>query len=423
MGKRGWTAFVCACMLAGIIGCGKKDTEPVYSASQAAQDYEEPEQKVFLPKEALSAGINNFAFQMYDELGQQENVFFSPYSLCSALSLLDVGADSETKEELEELLGITDLDAWNREMKDYLEKQWTDDTFVITANAIWMDGEKEFAPNIEADFLKPAGYYYYCELFEADFRKNSADAIKQINGWTEKNTRGMIPEIVNTIPNNTVMTLLNAVYFEGKWETPFQKENSFEEIFHGTQEDSPVEMMHQYRENYAYVESGEIKGISLPYMGESVVMKVFLPTDEGGDIIALFSALSHDEREALLNSLDDAEAKKISRLSMPKFSMDRSMEGLVEILQDMGMQAAFREDADFDKIGLGLYVSQIVHKAKIEVDEEGSRAAAATAVMMNDSAAFIEEETIEFVLDKPFVFVLQDTETGIILFMGRVNNL
>lgn len=425
MGKRGRMAFIliCTCVLTGVTGCGKSEPEPVYPVIQAEQDYEEPKQVEVIPKEAMRNGINSFAYHMYDKLGEQENVFFSPYSLCSALSLLDVGADSETKEELEELLGIADLDAWNGEMKGYLEKEWSDDTFVITANAIWMDENKEFAPNMQADFLQPAGYYYKCEVFKADFRENPQDAIREINNWTDKNTRGMIPQIVGTVPANTVMALLNAVYFEGKWEIPFKKESTFEDTFHGTDGDSRVEMMNQYREDYAYVECGGIKGIALPYLGGNVVMKVFLPAEDGQDITALFSALDIEEREKLLNSLDDVEKKEISRLALPKFSMEKSIDGIEEILQDMGVAAAFREDAGFDKIGTGLYVSRILHKAKIEVDEEGTKAAAATAALMNDSAALMEKEITEFIVDKPFVYVLQDAETGIILFMGRVNNL
>ena len=171
------------------------------------------------------------------------------------------------------------------------------------------------------------------------------------------------------------------------------------------------------------MESGGIKGIALPYVGGNMVMKVFLPAEDGGDINALFSALDVDEREQLLDSLDGAETKEISRLAMPKFSMEKSIDNVEGILQDMGVTEAFLMDADFDKIGEDLYVSRILHKAKIEVDEEGTKAAAATAVMVNDTAAFIEEEIIDFIMDKPFVYVLQDTETGIILFMGRVNNL
>lgn len=422
MEKRGCIIFICACILALGAGCGKSEPKPVYPVLQAEQDFEEPKQEEVLPKEAMRAGVNTFAYHMYDKLGVQENVFFSPYSLCSALSLLDVGAGSETKKELEDLLGITDLDAWNREMKGYLEKEWSDDTFVITANAIWMDENKEFARDVEADFLQPAGYYYKCELYKADFRENPQDAINEINSWTDKNTRGMIPQIVGEVPIDTVMVLLNAVCFEGKWETSFKKEDTFEEIFHGTEGDSRIEMMNQYREDYAYVESGGIKGIALPYMGGNMVMKVFLPAEDGGDINVLFSALDIDEREQLLDSLDGAETKEISRLAMPKFSMEKSIDNVEGILQDMGVTEAFLMDADFDKIG-EVYVSQILHKAKIEVDEEGTKAAAATAVMVNDSAAFMEEEIIDFIMDKPFVYVLQDTETGIILFMGRVNNL
>lgn len=435
MKKRVLAALLGICMLVGVTGCGEKETKPIYSASQAEQDYQEPEQETptgsesggaseEISVEMLREGINSFAYDMYEELGGQEDIFFSPYSLCTALSLLDTGAGSETKEELEKLLGITDLDTWNREMRAYLEKQWSDDTFVITANSIWLDRGKTFAENVETDFLQPAGYYYKSELYEVDFRGNPDAAVKQMNNWAEQNTKGMIPQIINEIPVDTAMVLMNAVYFEGKWEIPFAEDNTFEETFHGTDGDSQVDMMHQYGNSYAYVESSGMKGIALPYKDENVVMKVFIPREEDGDIAALFSALSFEEKEELLNSLDNGEKVEISRLALPKFTMEKSIDGLNDILQAMGMESAFDPlIADFDKISGDLYVSEVLHKAKIEVDEEGTKAAAVTAIVTCDTAAVIEKEIIEFVADRPFIYVLQDTETGMILFMGRANNL
>lgn len=422
MKKRGMVALLVFCMTLGIAGCGQQKVKPVYTVSRTEADFEEQESGAG-QGDVLRNGINHFAYDMYDELPEGENLFFSPYSLCTALSLLDVGAGTETKKELEELLGITNPDAWNQEMRAYLEKEWTDDTYVMTADSIWMQEGKEWSETIEEDFLVPAGYYYKSELYEADFKGNPKEAVSRMNAWADKNTKGMIQKVVDKLETDTAMALMNAVYFEGKWEKPFEAAKTYEQTFYGTDGDVQTTMMHQHGEYYAYAEADGIKGISLPYQDSSVVMKVFLPIEEDGDIEALFAALSYEEKEALLNSLDTAEKESIANLALPKFTMEKETEDLNEILQNMGMETAFSPDADFDSICEDLYVSQVLHKAKIEVDEEGTKAAAVTVVVTKDECAMPEENPIFFVADRPFLCVLQDTQTGMILFMGRINNL
>ena len=437
MKKRMYALLLVFCMFVGITGCGKPQSEAP-SGQQGHPDvpqtgngdagvgstvsYDDEEM------ELLRNGVNIFAYNLYERLDGEENVFFSPYSLCSALSLLNLGAGTETKEELEILLGITDVAAWNNAMRAYLETQWQDDTFVLTANSIWMREGKEWAEGIEADFLNPAKDFYKSELYEADFLGDPEGTLERINRWANDNTEGMIPEVLRVLPPSAAMILMNAVYFEGKWEKPFMEEDTYKKIFAGTAGEREVEMMCQYGEYYAYVEADAIagcgiRGIALPYQDSPLVMKIFLP-DGRGDIASLFGALSIEEKEALLNSLDSADKKEIARLEIPKFTMEQEIRGLNAILQKMGMKTAFDEEsADFDKIAADLYISEVLHKAKIEVDEQGTKAAAVTTIITNDTAARIEEEPIVFVADQPFVYVIQDTRTGMILFMGRVDNL
>ena len=276
--------------------------------------------------------------------------------------------------------------------------------------------------------MKPAEEFYKSELYEEDFLGNPQEAVAKINKWAEDNTKGMIQEVLRELPIDAAMILMNAVYFEGKWETPFMEEDTFKEVFVGTTGGNEIEMMHQYGEYYAYIESevtagAVIKGIALPYKDSPLVMKIFLH-DGRGEIASLFGALSIEEKEALLDSLDNAPKEKITRLVIPKFTMEQEIDGLNEILQAMGLKTAFDvQGADFDKIAEDLYVSQVLHKAKIEVDEQGTKAAAVTTIVTNDAAAPIEEEPIVFVADHPFIYVIQDTRTGMILFMGQVNHL
>lgn len=445
MKKRRYAILLIICMFTGVVGCGKPQSGEPAGASTTQQgtsadvpnlpgsgnggaggtgvvQYDEEEMAM------LRSGVNGFSYQLFARLDGEENIFFSPYSLCSALSLLNLGAGSETEEELEALLGITDIEAWNNAMRAYLETQWQDETFVLTANSIWLREGKEWSEGIEADFLKPAEEFYKSELYEEDFLGNPQEAVAKINKWADDNTNGMIQEVLQELPIGAAMILMNAVYFEGKWETPFLEEDTFEEVFVGTTGGNEVEMMHQYGEYYAYIESevtlgASIKGIALPYKDSPLVMKIFLH-DGRGEIADLFGALSTEEKEALLDSLDNAPREKIARLVIPKFTMEQEIEGLNEILQAMGMKTAFRTgEADFDKIAEDLYVSQVLHKAKIEVDEQGTKAAAVTTIVTNDGAAPMEEEPIVFVADHPFIYVIQDTRTGMILFMRQVNHL
>lgn len=160
MKKKGLVWLVIICMAAGIGGCGKR--EPAQSEVQ-----NETENAAEEEKNMLRNGVNHFAYQLYGRLDGGENVFFSPYSLCSALSLLNLGAGTETKKELETLLGISDMGAWSSAMKAYLETEWTDETFVLTANSIWLQQGEAWAENIEADFLNPGAEFFKSELYEA----------------------------------------------------------------------------------------------------------------------------------------------------------------------------------------------------------------------------------------------------------------
>lgn len=371
----------------------------------------------------LRGGINTFAYEMYDHLNAGEDLFFSPYSLCTALSLLNVGAGGDTQAELQEMLGIEDRDAWNEAIRIYLARTWSEKTYMLTANSVWLQEDKEWAENIDADFLQPAAHYYNSELYKLDFRNNPEEAVEKMNAWADVNTEGMIPEIMKELPPGMVMALMNAVYFQGKWDEPFMEDDTRERTFYGTDGEKQIDMMHQYGEHYAYVESNGMKGIALPYKDSTIVMKVFIPLEEDGDIESLYNALSTEEKEALLDSLDTAGREEIATLAIPKFTMEKGIEGLNDILKDMGMQSAFLETADLDRIAEDVCVSDVLHKAKIEVDEEGTTAAAVTVIAVMECAAMPPEEPVTFIADRPFVYVLQDAETGIILFMGRVNNL
>ena len=431
MKKQMTAILLSACMCAGLAGCGShtpaNDSEHTRIDSSVksltANISATPARSDITSFEQLRNGINTFSMNMYAALPDDQNIFYSPYSLASALSMLDVGAMGDTKEELENALGITDLNEWNDEMKVYLSKDWSQNTFVNTANSIWMNKGTTWSSNIDYDFLTPANDYYSGEVYEADFDGQADKVVQNVNNWVSDNTNKMIPEILNEIPGGTVMMLINAVYFEGKWDTPFTEENTFQGKFYGTDKESVVDMMHLYGEHFAYMDNGKIKGITLPYDGDSIVMKVFMPTDEDGDINKLFDDLSTQEKMDLVDSLDNGSNVEIDALQLPKFTDEQSIDGLDRILQSMGIRSAYSDNADFSKIADGIAVSSVNHRAKVIVDENGTKAAAETDIMIKETAMMPSEETYNFIVDKPFVYVIEDQSTGMILFMGRVNSL
>lgn len=440
MKKRMLTSLLCIGMAAALAACGAEpqpiegnnagdDPERnVLPVAPIGTDIEEEEmngEKEITAEEMtqLKNGMNGFAFRLYDALPGDDNRFYSPYSLCSALAMLNVGADGETKKEIEETLGITDFGEWNKEMQAYLSKNWTDDTFVTTANSLWMTKDGIWAENMEQDFAAPVKKYYKGEVYEADFASQPEAVVKEINQWTSEKTEGMIEKIVSNVPSDTVLVLLNAVYFEGKWETPFDEKNTWEDTFHGKEADSTVDMMHMYDERFRYMDNGSIKGISIPYESGSVRMKIFLPSDKNAYIGDLLKSLSAEEKQELLDSLDTSPYEDIARLEMPKFTDEEELQGLDDILQDMGIRSAYTDGADFSKIADNVALSTVIHKAKVIVDEQGTKAAAVTGAIVETTSLMVPEPEITFIADRPFLYVIEDADTGMILFMGQMNNM
>lgn len=414
-----------------VTACGKQDIpEPDLGAGmsfsdEAAEilkttDYPVAESRT----ELLADGINQFGLTFFSKLNMEENQFFSPYSICSALSMLDVGAGGETKEELENMLGITDLNEWNQQMKLYLEKEWGEDTKVLTGNSLWISPDMDSAEHMADDFLAPVTFYYQGDVYKADFQHDGKNVVKQINQWVERHTDGMISKYKERVDPLTVLSILNAVYFEGKWESPFKGEDTVPDAMFINalgEAEKDIPMMCQEQISLRYVETDTLKGVELPYRDSTVVMDVLLPRQDASTQGAeLYHQLSVEEQAALWQSFDAAQEQEITELRLPAFTMDVTVDNMPEILKEMGMNSAFEESADLDKIGQDLFVSDVAHRAKIEVSEEGTRAAAVTEIYVSESCMEETQETIRFIANRPFVYAIRDTETGMILFLGQV---
>ena len=405
-------------------GCAKevamaKEPGQMVAQTQEAADYPTADEA----NGTLAQGVNRFAFEMAGYLETDSNYFFSPYSLASALTLLGNAAGGETKAQVDGILGIRDMADWNMQFGFYNAQEQPQDAYLTSANSLWFDLEFEPYDALYEEYIPLVDYYYGAELFYADFRNQPQETLTQINDWVSGHTDGMITDFMQNVNADTVMAMINAVYFYGEWTYPFEAIDTREDTFYGQSGDTTVSMMHAGDLQLPYYEAHGLRGISLPYgENQDKVMNILIPADgESRSTAELFANLTPEEQNGLLTALTEADPQIILTLSMPKFEMTYTINSLTEILMQMGMIDAFGFSAEFPMLG-NVYVSNAIHKAKIEVDELGSRAAAATGFEF-DLMSLAPPVGEVFHVNHPFLFFIQDAETGMILFMGQVSNL
>ena len=406
-------------------------TEPVISdpAEPSVKPISATEQKTDYSDYTAADSVNRLGFMLYDKLQSDDNVFFSPYSIDIALSMLENGAKGNTKAELDELLSLSDRDERNAEFSAIMNS-FTDKRAVLqTANSVWVDKDFKKRTPVKEDFISVLQKYYEAEAEYADFK--SPKTVDKVNSWISKKTNKMIPKMLSELDDETVMLLINAVYFEGKWSTPFEKDNTTDWTFAGTKGEATVDMMRMFGKSYSYIEKNGLKGVSIPYGEGNIEMQVFVAKDGSKqNAVEIFNKMSEEEKSELISSLDKAGGEELSILAIPKFTFETDTFSVKDILVSLGVKDAFSEyDANLSGIAelppdRNLYVSDVLHKAKVEVDESGTKAAAATVIDIKCGAAAMPmKETKEFIADEPFIFVIRDRTSGTILFLGTISNL
>ncbi len=394
------------------------------SEAEAPEETDVPEEAAeAAPGEALKTAVNSFDRKLYENSGEKGNLFYSPFSIVSALALSELAAKDDTAEEILNVLSIKDEQGFREELKQFSEKEKTDSAYFESANALFIDKSLTLSPGYEQDFKEPAEEYFKSGTESLDFAGDLKGAKERISSFVNEKTEGMIADYESTVTKDTVADILNAVYFYGEWMKKFEAEDTFKETFYGDTSEKEVEMMHMFRERFRIVPDLKgIKAVALPYAGDRYEMDILLlSASDKKDLSLLFKEATLEE---VLDALDSAEEVSLSRLFIPRFQMDLTYDGLKETLQKMGMKKAFTDQADFSLLADDLYVTDISHRAKVEVDEEGSRAAAVTEMMMSlTSVGPTEEKEEEFIADKPFIFYIRDRESGVILFTGRVNDI
>lgn len=399
-----------------VTGCGIKEPVAPDVKTAGKQNVEITEDT----KQQFSKGINDFSFRILEELQEGKNIFISPYSISMGFSMLVNGAQGETKEQIENVFGIPDLETWNRIASEYMEKSWGKDTFVKNANAIWVSDTMELAENAEKDYFSVVSEFYQAKQHYQDL---TTDATREeINSWVKEHTGGMIEKILEeNLDEDDRMALFNAIYFEGKWMEPFFGEDTKEIPFYGKKDTKNVDMMYLYDKKFSYTEKNGLRGIEVPYKDSSVVMDLVMPSDPDKDIMEVWGNLKEEEKQEFLKVLSEEPLTEIGTLGIPKFESEyTAAEELKEALENMGMPLAFAlVGADFGKIGKDLSVGGVVHKAKVSVEENGTKAAAVTEIVMYGNCALpLEEETIDFIANRPFLYVIRDKESDVILFVG-----
>ncbi len=369
--------------------------------------------------EQLVAADNSFGFDLLKTLtaktDEKENLMISPLSVSLALSMTYNGADAETKTAMENTLrfdGLTmdDININNKQLSEALMSVDSRVDFNI-ANSIWYRNNFSVLP----DFISTNKSFYDAEVKALDF--SSPLAKETINNWVADKTNDKITEIVDDIPSDIVMYLINVIYFKGSWKYQFEKsENIIMPFYHSDGTNKDVEMMTQTAD-LRKMANEDFYLIELAYGQGNFVMDLFLP-NEDKDVLDIIANLNPENWNSWMNELS---APYKTTIVLPPFKFEYE-QLLNDVLIDMGMGVAFNEnEADFSKINADnqLFISKVKHKTFIELNEEGTEAAAVTSVSIGLTSVGPGGEII---FDKPFMFVIRELSTGAILFMGIVEN-
>jgi serpin B len=365
-------------------------------------------------------GNNTFAIELYNSLrGQKGNLFFSPYSISTALAMTYAGARGVTEKQMAQVLnfngGQDQLHVAFAHLQTQLNaEQEKGDVQLNLANALWPEKDYSFL----RDFLDLTNTYYKASLISVDFKNTPEQARIQINEWVEQKTNNKIrdliqPGILNPL---TRLVLTNAIYFKGEWAIPFKETSTNEAPFWLNRDTSVTVPLMFQKGDFRYGKNESMQLLALPYAGNNLSMIVLLPNEVQG-LPALEASLTQDNLASWLKSLKKREV----RIFLPKFKMTSEF-NLERILGAMGMASVFTPQADFSGMtgSKDLYINAVIHKAFVDVNEEGTEAAAATAVTMRMTA--IAAPPAEFRADHPFLFLIRHNSSGSILFLGRVTN-
>lgn len=385
---------------------------------------------------SVADATNTFAVDMYHRLADDAdgNIFFSPTSIHTALSMTYAGARGETADQMENVLHVPGQGI-HSEYAEFIAKlndpatvrvaervdgqaNWTERPAyqLHIANALW----PQAGYPLEESYMQLVRRRYEAMLEQLDYAQPEP-ARKRINEWVEEKTNDRIRDLIGpgVLDRNTVLVLTNAIYFKSNWSEQFSDHATEEGDFHVSVDDTVTVPLMNQTDTFGYAETDRLQILSMPYEANELDMVVVLPREING-LAEVEHELSAEELDEWLGNLERHEV----RVTLPKWEFTSEF-SLADMLSAMGMPAAFTNDADFSGMTTAekLFISAVIHKAFVAVDEEGTEAAAATAVVMARTALPTDPpEPKVFRADRPFLFMIRHRSSGAVLFMGRVTS-
>lgn len=356
---------------------------------------------------------NEFAVNLFKTQIDMQSKVISPLSVSYLMGMLANGADGDTQKEILASLGVSDvtLQTLNESYRALLNSTATADKQTTINIANYIAADKHFS--LKSDFRNTVGKMYDAGVESLDF--SSSKAVDKINQWCSKQTNGMIPKIVDQLSASDVAVLMNAIYFEGTWETPFEKELTKEENFRGyTRDIKRVQMMHQ-EDNFSYLNNDTFEAVTLPYGNRTYNMTVLLPKE----CVSIEEMMKQLDAQKIGSLYRDME-KCVVDLKLPKFTTSTEVV-LNDAISKLGAPSIFTGAANFKNMSdASIFISKMLQKAKIEVSEEGTKAAAITAGMVAMTALNPDEPRhVKFHANRPFVYIITERQTGAIFFVGQ----
>ena len=365
---------------------------------------------------------NQFAVDMYQQINEQpdqadKNVFFSPYSLSTAMAMLYAAAEGETKAQIQKTFYYPSMDILNPNSAALYNQfnKPNPDYKLATVNDLWM--QQGLTPT--KSYVDTVQRYYGGQVTNLDFKGSPDPSRLIINKKIAQHTNQLIPELLpkGSIPSSVVAVLTNAVYFKGDWKMPFEANSTYEQPFYPlTGKPSDVRMMNM-QTDFGYHEDKQVQVVQLPYKGDDLSMLVILPkSKDKAAMQQLVRDLSADKIKEWNKDLVDQKVN----VYLPKFRLEESYK-MKELLTDMGMPKAFQKGAEFNLFedGPPTKIDDVYHQAVVIVDEKGTEAAAATGIVA--VAVSAPAPPVIFKADHPFMFMIKDNKTDAILFLGQVN--
>lgn len=429
--------FIAVSVVCSLTACGQKDisaknlmddigtvyVDDIGETNPSEQPLVPPEPPAAnMTEEEQDAAVMDFAVRLFQKSllmemvpGQDTpNVLVSPTSVLMALSMTANGAEEETLAQMESVMGmsIANLNAYAAE---YLKNLPNEEKCKLSlANSIWFRDE-ENRLTVEETFLQTNKTYYGADIYKAAFDENT---VKDINTWVDENTDGLIKEVLKSIPADAVMYLINALVFDAKWQNEYHTHDVYEDVFYvNSTTTQNVEMMRS--EETDYLEDDQATGFIKYYAGRKYAFAALLPNED----VSLYQYVSSLTGAHLKELLSEPEAATVYAFT-PKFEIEYQVE-MTEILKDMGMVDAFGAAANLKGIGTStrgnLYISSVLHKTFLTLDELGTKAGAVTVVEVSDECAPMNIKNVK--LDRPFLYMIIDCETSQPVFMGTVESV